>query len=370
MRNLTILVLFLLAGQLLACCMVPRSYSGDVDQKGQKVLIMHHDGREELVLQVAPYFIDKQNQTPKSLAWLVTVPSKPLAYKVANEAVFDDARSLQDELDSVASSQKRSWFAMPTLSAGPFHEPLLEIGATVEVGPFEITSVKARGQKALDALNSYLSKRGFPTEGAWHMKWFVENEFTFLCINVTPPEGDSELGQALQLPPLQISFETEHPYYPGKYSARQGNFSLQMHALTSQPLDKRELQLVSVKLNSHMSNDYSNLWTERPLSDPLQEVVKDWKDKPARWYINTLTSKGFNDKPRGRPVVLDWEEDIFLKIGTDLDKPPSWYDGNYISTIWKVVVISILAVVGIISLYFIRKRKSNAKDATKKLKVE
>ncbi len=358
MRTLPLLILLLLAGQVFACCMVPRSYPGDVDQKGQKVLIMHHDGRQELVLQVAPYFVEKKNDTPDYLVWLVTVPNKPLKYKVADADVYSDARRLQTQLDKVARKQHDDKFgAEDSKSAGPRN---LDIGKAVTVGPFTITPVKALGKEALSELNTYLNKRGFPTEDPEHMNWFVENEFTFLCINITPPEGQRKLGRALELPPLQISFETEHPYYPAMYSARQGNFSLQMHVLTSQPLDSKGLTKNQQRLrNDSHSNSWDNLWTSKPPAKPLQEVIEDWKDKPSHWFINTITSRGFNPTENGKPAIMSWKEDIFLPLGGEKDLPPAWYKGDGLAPKFSVAepfdstgIRWLLAIMAILALVF------------------
>ena len=42
----------------------------------------------------------------------------------------------------------------------------------------------------VSALNAWLEKNGFPTEDPEHMKYFVENKFTFLAIKINPPKGD------------------------------------------------------------------------------------------------------------------------------------------------------------------------------------
>ncbi|MHC4841790.1 MAG: hypothetical protein ACYTDT_12710, partial [Planctomycetota bacterium] len=332
MRLLLIAVLLLFTGNLLACCMVPRSYPGDVDQSGQKVLIMHHDGRQELVLQVAPYFVEKKNDTPGYLAWLVTVPNKPLDYKVADAGAYDDARALQERLERLASEQQRSLLdsIVPTLSAVPgLGNSQIEIGDVTEVGPYAITPVKAKGEEGLAELNAYLNKRGFPTEDPGHMSWFVKNNFTFLCIHITPPDGRQKLGSALDLPPLQISFETEHPYYPAMYSARQGNFSLQMHMLTGMPLntaafDQRRMLLRADRNQSGVDN----LWTAKSLSKSLTGIVKDWNEKPSHWFINTITSYGFNPVENGQPAIMNWKEDVFFALGGSKDMPPDWYKGD------------------------------------------
>ncbi|MDC1143075.1 DUF2330 domain-containing protein [Planctomycetota bacterium] len=326
MRFFGLLILLLFASHAPSCCMVPRSYPGDVDQKGQKVLIMHHDGRQELVLQVAPHFIEKKNDTPGYLAWLVTVPNKPLAYDIADKKIFDQARRLQGRLDDLADEQSRPSDTDNMTIAAPAGG--LRIDDPINVGPYVITPVTTLGEEALQELNAYLNKRGFPTEDPDHMSWFVKNNFTFLCIHVTPPEGQRKLGQALELPPLQISFETESPYYPGMYSANQGNFSLAMHILSGAPLTRASIRSQTKKLRAGGSTSIDNLWTAKPLAESLTNLTTDWKEKPSHWFINTITSSGFNPTENGKPVILNWKEDVFFALGGAKDMPPAWYKGD------------------------------------------
>src|SRR5262245_28803825 len=230
-----------------ACCMVPLSWHGDVDQADQNAVVLHHAGHEELVLRVSPFFqtADKQplpdtaDAMPPYVEWVVTVPSAPTEYHTVPASIYKDADDLVRGLEKLAENQyaARSRWEWPelrvakeavvasaaSLSAGAAG---LEIGAPVRVGPYAITPVKVRGREALAALNAYLETRGFPKEDPRHMAWFVDRGFTFLCIHVTPPAGSKTLGRHLDLEPLAIGFETERPYYPAKFSRRQGAFKL------------------------------------------------------------------------------------------------------------------------------------------------
>src|SRR5688500_17920600 len=89
-----------------ACCMVPSRWNGDVDQAEQQVVVLHHDGHEELILRVSPFFQTKDKQPlpddvaalPPYVEWVVTVPSKPTGYATVPKSVFDDATKLSDRL--------------------------------------------------------------------------------------------------------------------------------------------------------------------------------------------------------------------------------------------------------------------------------
>src|SRR5262245_51927212 len=96
-----------------ACCMVPLSWHGDVDQADQNVVVLHHAGHEELVLRVSPFFqtVDKQplpevaDATPPYVEWVVTVPSAPTAYHTVPASIYKDADALASRLEDLAAKQ-------------------------------------------------------------------------------------------------------------------------------------------------------------------------------------------------------------------------------------------------------------------------
>jgi len=325
----------LLGAPAKACCMVPFGYEGDVDQSGQDVVVLHHAGHEELILRVRPFFREAA-EAPASLAWLVTVPSAPTAYKVTDPAIFTEARELHLHLEELYADQKPKPIGLPlgakettdgavTRGAGG-----LEIDEQVRVGPYTITPVRARGAAAVDQLNRYLKSHGFSTEDPAHLAWFAANEFTFLCIKIRPPDGSVQLGRHLDLIPLQIGFEAEQPYYPGMYSANQGNFGLKLTLLTTRPVQRGALAAVGRRLRAQQG--HGNLFTVLALPRLLAEAgaaAATGESTPERWYINGILSHGFNRiGADGRPAILGWTEDVTWTLGGEQDMPPAWYYGD------------------------------------------
>jgi len=376
-RTSVLLVLSLLAltaslrPVLRACCMVPRSYAGDVDQSAQHVLVLHHDGHEELVLRVRPFFRGA-DAPPSSLAWLVTVPSVPTAYRTASPEVFAAARSLHEKLRDLYEEQEPNPLVPNQLSKGLFMaadaapRSAISIGATITVGPYEITPITALGASAVDELNRYLGENGFGEEEPDHLRWFAENEFTFLCIKITPPEGSTRLGDHLDLPPLQIGFDSERPYYPGMYSANQGDFGLELTMLSSKPISRRSVQDIGNCLRAVSSTP--NLFTVKPLPEAfgsaVERAVSEDSDAPERWYLNRYDSYGVNPTlSDGRPAISDWTEDIRWELGGAADLPPDWYYGdgsrplthpNNLRTLLYVAVMA--SVLGLLLLFLRRRR--------------
>ncbi len=324
------------------CCMVPARYEGDVDQSMQQVVVLFDEGTQDMVLRVRPFFREA-SEPPASLAWLITVPTPPTSYAVADAAIFDDARALANRLIELADDQRPKPYKFPSIipmmSAGvdgmlSVDEQMLDVGEKVEVGPYAITPVTARGGAAVEALNAYLAEHGFGTEDPEHMRWFAENEFTFLCIRITPPEGRTLLGEHLELDPLHLRFASERPYYPGKYSANQGDFALALTLLTRKPIARYSLSAVKDRLRAwDVATD--NLFTTRALPGAL--AAHDAHGGAGRWFVNHHASMGFNRlDENGRPRILGWKDDVTWTLGGEADLPPDWYYGDGEAPAWHV----------------------------------
>ncbi|MCA8947723.1 MAG: DUF2330 domain-containing protein, partial [Planctomycetes bacterium] len=196
------------------------------------------------------------------MTWVVTVPSKPLRYDQASVEALDAGPEFQKKLFQLARDQWAnktgfewpewlSWMSARDASVNDAKAAgAIEEDALVTVGPYNITPVRAKGAEAVQALNDYLGQRGFPKEDPAHLQYFIDNEFTFLCINVTPPQGQTALGRELELPPLVIGFETPEPYYPGKFSSRQGNFKLDLTVITDSPLNTQSVGELRKRMNA------------------------------------------------------------------------------------------------------------------------
>lgn len=348
MKYLALLMVLLNAGALAACCMVPRSYSGDVDQAAQQVVILHRaktddaPGYQEMLIRVQPFFQGAQGN-PEYIAWVITVPSKPLRYDVADKAALQAGADLHEKLFQLARRQwaDRSQFEWPSWLPSAMTErgmedarSLLTEDAAVQVGPYTITPVRTQGAAALDELNTYLQERGFAAEDREYLAYFVENDFTFLCVRITPPQGQATLGGRLDLPPLVIGFETDELYYPGRFSSRQGNFALDLTLISDKPLATESVSTTRDRLKA-IGRGYVqlvNLYSVQPLPEALASVLSERArtvEKP-RWYVNRIQSEGFNPNDEaGNPAIAGWEDDVFIKVGDNTDELPGfWYYGD------------------------------------------
>ena len=132
------------AGVLSACCMVPRTYGGTIGQSMQEAVVVHADGREELVVGIKYRMKpDQDGKMPPYFAWVITVPNEPDRYQLAERDLFKEVFRWGNP-----KMEKRS--------SGNGLVPRSEIDGgelvwskVVKVGPYTIQPAKATGMAAL-----------------------------------------------------------------------------------------------------------------------------------------------------------------------------------------------------------------------------
>ena len=284
------------------CCMVPEKYEGSIHQSAQEAVLFHHDGREELFLKINYEITGKK--MPDRFAWIVTVPNEPDSYAVADKDLFRD-------IFPWANSRAKK----PTRSKSMDKpQSLLEFGKVARVGPYEIQPVRALGKEALTGLNRWLAKNGFPTEDPKHMEWFVENKFTFLCIKITPPGEGKNVDSAGEIPPLHLSFKSDTPYYPLRFSSRQGVFNLNLYVFTQDDFDykasEKSLRQINWKGGKHLHNvPVKNADFPKTLKNAYAKTV--FQNYKGDWKLNILRVRGVN---RGNSIAT-WKDDLFFRTG-------------------------------------------------------
>jgi hypothetical protein len=293
-----------------SCGPFPRDYLGAIRQSAQEGVLFHADAREELILKIN-YKIEGETLRDR-FAWVVTVPNKPDHYRVADKNLFKDVYTWARKLLLKPRPRSRSKENSKAKSLGGAHSGLL-VGKPVQVGPYTIQPVRALGEKALGALNRWLSENGFPTEDPDHMRYFVLKNFTFVCIKFQPPRGRTTVERTSGVPPLQLSFKTKHPYYPLRFSSRQGVFDVNLYVLT-----KRKFDYVASRGNLARINNYKNKYirTNVPITpvafpEVLQNAYREsrFKGYTGRWYLNLLQGPQVNRNNS----IAKWKTDIFFK---------------------------------------------------------
>ena len=296
------LFILALAPQAESCCMVPATYAGTISQSAQEAVIFHADGREELILKIN-YKITGDT-LPDKFAWVITVPNTPDAYEVADAKLFEEVFPWAEKL-VVPQTKNGNTFG------GRDHG--LEIGKPVKVGPYTIQPVKALGKEALAGLNEWLAENGFPKEDPAHMEYFVEHKFTFLCVKFDPPKDKKTVDAEGGVPPLHLSFKSDSPYYPLRFSSRQGVFDVNLYVFTKEKFDYRESSDSLGRINVAEKTPFSTNVEVAPkdFPKPLKAAYEKskFKDDSGKWHLNVLRAKDVN---KGN-AIAKWKTDIFFK---------------------------------------------------------
>jgi len=289
--------------------MVPKTYAGSISQKSQEAVLFHRGDREELILRINYQL--KGKSAPDRFAWVITVPNEPDRYGVADGKLFEDMFAWAE-----TTMFEKSWSRGKGLGAevDPAVTPGIELGKRVQVGPYDIQPVRARGVEALDALNNWLAKNGFPTEDPAHMKYFVENKFTFLAIKISPPKGEKVVRTSGDVEPLHLSFKSEKVYYPLRFSSRQGVFDLNLYVFTDKDLDFKRSSGALKKINHspppRLKKNFDVKFASLPKS--LRKQIENKADAglktQARWKANLVRSKDTNQ----HNAIASWDEDVFF----------------------------------------------------------
>lgn len=309
-----------------SCCMVPLSYNVAISQKSQEAIIFHDGDREELILKIK-YQIEaksKDSKMPDHFAWVITVPNEPDHYEVADADIFERVHDWA--LPLVRKPEPRSLgLKNESYAADAIVENSIILSEAVEVGPYKIQPVRAVGANALTALNDWLKANDFPNEDPAHMAYFVENNFTFLCVKVLPPGGKDAVAPSAELPPMHLSFKSDSPYYPLRFSSRQGVFDLNLTILTKDKLNYKKSKTSLGKLNFTRGEYKENVDVDSAkFPDLLAKAFKNTRFKDEEetgWKLNILRSRNVNQNN----AIAAWKEDVFFstakgffgKAGTD-----------------------------------------------------
>ena len=297
---------------LYACCMVPLKYDVAISQKSQEAILFHDGDREELILKIH-YQIEakkKDAKMPGHFAWIITVPNEPDNYEIADADLFEEVYDWSRPLIKKPEPGGLRLLKSAVDSAQPTNS--IELSELVEVGPYKIQPVRGVGPNALTGLNDWLKENDFPTEDPAHMAYFVENNFTFLAVKVLPAEGKAAVTDSAELPPIHLSFKSENPYYPLRFSSRQGVFNLNLTVFTRNKLNYRKSKTSLGKINFTRGKYKENVevdsskFPEHLTAAFKKSHFKD--DEKKEWKLNVLRSRSVN---HGN-TIAQWKEDIFF----------------------------------------------------------
>jgi uncharacterized protein DUF2330 len=302
-----------------------KPYKGKILSKGYEGIVLHAEGREELILNVTASF----KGDPKgvgALGWVLALPVVPDRYDASlTPEVFRDASEHMHSLITPPPARSRN--AGPAeFSDGGGHQkaaPQIRV-KKIRVGPYTIHQIEVLGDKAVGALNRWFSTNGFATKDPKEMSFFVERRYTFLCLRVEPGKEQTKgFGRSTLLAPLRVSFKSARPFFPLKFSSHAGTFPLSLYLLTAEPLDweasgaslqrlglEAPLRFATPRRQNH---DVSRSGLPGMLGQAYRKALKEGFPKGKRFFFNHLQAPKVN---RGKRPISKWTDDLWLELNS------------------------------------------------------
>ncbi|HUS36228.1 MAG TPA: DUF2330 domain-containing protein, partial [Verrucomicrobiae bacterium] len=204
----------------------------DINEPTQKAVILHHAGREDLLLQV------KFEGSVDEFGWLIPVPSLPTVERGSMDAFYELSQLTQEAFGG----------------GGAMMGGLANDGESTRVKVIEIKTVGAYRISILSAhdaagLENWLKENGYSIPGGPTGRAVVDDYikrgwfFVAAKIDLSAPTARKSVQQKLasgELHPLLISFETPECIFPLKISSVAGKPSeVSLYVISEKPLLNR-----------------------------------------------------------------------------------------------------------------------------------
>jgi hypothetical protein len=338
------LAILLLSAPLHAFCVLPVGHTGSVRIARTEIVIVHRapvmagetvetPGVQEMLLRITPVF---DGEAPTRLAWIIPLPSVATGRATADPAALYAGIELHTRLFGLARDQwaRRTEYEWPEAltwlqkrdqpSLHPIAGPALP-ELSLAASP-TLTALDGIGADAVIQLNNWLRERGFRTLPDADTAWFAEHACSFLCVIVSPSEGQARLGAAVEMPPIKVRFKADAPFVPLLVGPGQPRGRLDIAMITDTPLDTRPYMGARERVKASESGYVLllNLWSIQPLPGALAEALDaNIAKQPKRWYANRIESPGLPEE-QGQPRT-----DLSLPLGDLSDELPGfWYYGD------------------------------------------
>lgn len=216
------------------CGHKPKSAGVDkvFEQLAQQAIIVHHNGFEDLIINVK-YRFRGPGQNPDNLAWLIPTPHTPISYKVADPAIFKEALKIFPHTNTTYRTRILRKARKP--KKAPRQIKLLDL---VQVGNYKIQPIVTTGPQAATELNEWLSKNGYGTVPIKNMSWYLKKKWTFLAIKMIHKGQTKGMPDIGEFKPLHLRFKSKKIIYPLKFSSHQGVFNVSLFVITSKILNR------------------------------------------------------------------------------------------------------------------------------------
>lgn len=275
---------------------------GDINEPEQKAVILHHEGREDLLLQV------KFEGPLEEFGWLIPVPARPRVERGSMDAFY--------ELSEL--TQRRLAPRVITMGASDGSAKKVKVVEVKTVGAYKVAVLEASDAGSLEG---WLKENGFSIPGgktgAGVVDEYIRGGWFFVAVKIGLGAGSGVASKAQptsrtqaklaagELHPLLISFDTERCVFPLKISSVAGKPSLvSLYVLSEQPLLNRALFEEGRKRNEKRWREAEEARRKRP--DAAAESLENMRVMELRsWLIREDMERGVARKDLKIPELED-----------------------------------------------------------------
>jgi hypothetical protein len=173
----------------------------DINEPTQKAIILHDQGREDLILQV------KYEGPAEDFGWVIPVPCQPEVQKGSMEPFYELSKLTQERFRDGSNHM-----GMTRGYGGG--EPEVKVIEVKTVGAYEVTILSSTNPSALaDWLAAH--QFGFPKEKQSVLDQYIQKHWFFVAARINP-EGNSFVVKATGAKPSTISGVTRQKLASGE----------------------------------------------------------------------------------------------------------------------------------------------------------
>ncbi len=163
------------------------------------------------------------------MAWVVPVPTVPTSYRQEESQCF---KELDDLLPVYRNASIGGGFGGSSEKSETRKERSLIVFPSQTVGDYAVTPLRALGKEGNAVLKEWLEENDFVPMSEQALKYYAENNWTFLAIKVKAREMKAGVPQALH--PLHVTFRSPRIVFPMKMA--EGKVSATLFIMTDTPL--------------------------------------------------------------------------------------------------------------------------------------
>lgn len=165
----------------------------------------------------------------KELAWVVPVPTVPTSYRQEEDQCF---KELDDLLPIYKYMAIGGGFGGSSDKGEKHQERSLLVYPSQITGDYAITPLRVLGKEGIAALKEWLEAYDFAPMSEQALKYYADNNWTFLAIKVKAREMKTGASQTLH--PLHVTFRSSKIVFPMKMA--EGKVSATLFIMTDTPL--------------------------------------------------------------------------------------------------------------------------------------